>query len=184
MPWNYMCLSTRIRSISRARWGAGRRLNVIKKHKFLAKTSAMQTRKRYWLKNRFDLVGNGCRMYVCLITLALLNGIDYPDVVSQAAFKSILCVLMDWSRRMMADAVMTQLEVMVTSNDRAGLANRYGSEGPTAKERERIKNANRHSLLLSSMNKNSIRSAMDYLASAAADIVFLQELNQKNKVFF
>lgn len=183
--WNHMCLSIRIRSISRARWVGGRRHDIIKKQKFLVKANATQLRKRCWLRNRSDLVGNSCRMYACLVTLALLNGIDYPDVASQAAYKSVLCVLMEWSRREMAEAVMTQLEIMVAiSNDRVGLANRYGSEGPTAKERECIKNGNRHSLLLSSMNKNSIRSAMDYLASTAADIVFLQELNQKKKAFF
>ena len=72
-------------------------------------------------------------------------------------------------------------------SDRVGCMNRYGSEGPngpTAKDRERIKKDKEHGLLLSSLNKNSIQSARHYMTDSKADISFVQELNQKIHDFY
>ena len=62
--------------------------------------------------------------------------------------------------------------------------NTYGSEGPNAKERECIKNSKCQNLLCMWFNKNSILTLLPYLASAAADVAFIQDLNQKHNDLF
>ena len=66
---------------------------------------------------------------------------------------------------------------------RSGIMNPYGSEGPTKKERQLIKENKRHGLLCASNNQNSIQSAYPYMAESKADVMFLQELNQKADKF-
>ena len=64
-----------------------------------------------------------------------------------------------------------------------GIMSPYGSEGPSAYERREIKKTKKHGLQLMSLNKSSIVSAMDYMRESTADIVFIQELNQKTQKF-
>ena len=75
---------------------------------------------------------------------------------------------------------------MHTVISKLGRMNLYGSEGPTptAKEREQIKKKNEHGLILSSLNKSSIKSALDYVTNTVADVVCVQELSRKLPGFY
>ena len=99
------------------------------------------------------------------------------------ASSSLLCKLHEKNLKWRLNKIECEFR---KQHSRVGRMNVYGSEGPkvSAKERECIKRTNKNGMILSSLNKTSIRSAMSYLTSTIADIVCVQELSQKWPLFY
>ena len=62
--------------------------------------------------------------------------------------------------------------------------NQFGSEGPSAKERSMINDQSEHGLLMASLNKDCLNTAMPYVATTKADVAIVHKINQKRQRLF
>ena len=154
-------ISRAIRTHAKARMVGNRRHDHSRLYRRMNRMHYRLIRRRITAWTRLTVMRFSVRMLAPLIySIAILVccSLDLTSHGDIGIFGFVL-LLLRYTMDDMLDITMTELERdfhMVTSRD--GLMNKYGSEGPTAKEREEIKKNNQHPLLFSSINKNSITS--------------------------